>query len=375
MVVAVAREIKTHEYRVGLTPDNVKAYVKKGHTLLVEKNAGNSSGYPDSAYIHAGGEIVADKKELFDRADMIVKVKEPQPSEYDLFHEDQILFTFLHLAADKRQTMALLKKKVKALAYETIEEHGKLPCLTPMSEIAGRLSIQEGARFLERPHGGRGVLLGGVPGVPRGKVAILGGGVVGANAAKIALGLGAEVTLLDINWERLDYLDDIFHGQLTTLYSTEENIHKVIRQSDLVIGAVLIPGAKAPHLIKREDLKEMKDGSVIVDVAVDQGGCFETTKATTHDDPVFIIDGVVHYCVANMPGAVALTATQALTGVTLKYGLMLADLGVEEAVCRSHALKTGVNTYNGMLTCERVAQAWDLPYTPVEECIPCNPMK
>ena len=351
MVVAVAKEIKTHEYRAGLTPDNVKAYVKKGHSVLVEKDAGISSGYPDREYRRAGGEVLSDKKRLFDRADMIVKVKEPQSSEYGFFHEGQILYTYLHLAADREQTLALLDKKVTAVAYETIEEHGKLPCLTPMSEIAGRLSIQEGARFLERPHGGRGVLLGGVPGVPRGKVAILGGGVVGANAAKIALGLGAEVTLLDINWERLDYLDDIFHGQLTTLYSTEENIHKVIRQSDLVIGAVLIHGARAPHLISRADLKEMKPGSVIVDVAVDQGGCFETTRPTSHDDPVFTIDGVVHYCVSNMPGAVALTATQALTGVTLKYGLMLADLGVEKAVCLSPAIRTGVNTYKGRLTC------------------------
>ncbi len=375
MIIAVAKEIKTHEYRVGLTPDNVKAYSKRGHTVLVEKNAGASSGYPDEEYRKAGGEIVDNKKELFDRAEMVIKVKEPQPSEYDLFHEGQILFTYLHLAADKAQTEALMRKKVKAVAYETIEEHGKLPCLNPMSEIAGRLSVQEGARFLERPQGGRGVLLGGVPGVHRGRVAVLGGGVVGTNAAKMAVGLGAEVTILDINAERLAYLDDIFHGQVTTLYSTEENIHKVIRESDLVIGAVLIPGAKAPHLISKTDLKEMKSGAVIVDVAVDQGGCFETTRATTHDNPVFIIDGIVHYCVANMPGAVALTSTQALTGATLKYGLMLADLGVEEAVCRSSALMKGVNTYNGHLTCERVAQAWDFPYTPIEESIPCNPMK
>ena len=375
MIIAVAKEIKTHEYRVGLTPDNVKAYSKRGHTVLVEKNAGASSGYPNEEYRKAGGEIVDNKKELFDRAEMIIKVKEPQPSEYDLFHEGQILFTYLHLAADKAQTEALMGKKVKAVAYETIEEHGKLPCLNPMSEIAGRLSVQEGARFLERPQGGRGVLLGGVPGVHRGRVAVLGGGVVGTNAAKMAVGLGAEVTILDINAERLAYLDDLFHGQVTTLYSTEENIHKVIRESDLVIGAVLIPGAKAPRLINKADLKEMKSGAVIVDVAVDQGGCFETTRATTHDDPVFIIDGIVHYCVANMPGAVALTSTQALTGATLKYGLMLADLGLEEAVCRCSALMKGVNTYNGHLTCERVAQAWDFPYTPIEESIPCNPMK
>ena len=373
MIVAVAKEIKTHEYRVGLTPDNVKAYVARGHEVLVEKDAGEPSGFSDLEYSHAGAEIVRNKKELFDRADMIIKVKEPQPSEYDLFHEGQILYTYLHLAADKEQTEALMKKKVKAIAYETMEENGKLPCLNPMSEIAGRLSIQEGARFLEKPQGGRGVLLGGVPGVNRGKVAVIGGGVVGMNAAKMAFGLGAEVTILDINTERLAYLDDIFHGQVTTLYSTEQNIHKVIRESDLVIGAVLIPGAKAPHLIKRSDLIEMKPGSVIVDVAVDQGGCFETTKPTTHDDPVFVIDGVVHYCVANMPGAVALTSTMALTGATLRFGLMLADMGVEKAVSASSALKKGVNTYEGHLTCERVAQALDLPYTSLEKCIPCNP--
>ena len=375
MTIAVAKEIKIHEYRVGLTPDNVKAYVKNGHKVLVEKDAGESSGFSDLEYLHSGAEIVRDKKELFQRAEMIIKVKEPQPSEYDLFHEGQILFTYLHLAADKDQTEALLKRKIKSIAYETIEEEGKLPCLNPMSEIAGRLAIQEGARFMEKPQGGRGILLGGVPGVQRGKVTIIGGGIVGTNAAKMAVGLGAEVTVLDINADRLAYLDDIFRGQITTLYSTEQNIHKVIRQSDLVIGAVLIPGAKTPHLIKESDLREMRPGSVIVDVAVDQGGCFETTRPTTHDDPVFIQDGVVHYCVANMPGAVALTATQALTGATLKYGLMLADMGIEKAVCCSSALKKGLNTYNGHLTCERVAQAWDFPYTPVEECITCNPMK
>ncbi len=373
MIVAVAREIKTHEYRVGLTPDNVKAYIAGGHEVLVEKDAGESSGFSDLEYSHAGAEIVRDKKELFDRADMIVKVKEPQPSEYDLFHEGQVLYTYLHLAADKEQAEALMRKKVKAVAYETMEHNGKLPCLTPMSEIAGRLSVQEGARFLEKPQGGRGVLLGGVPGVHRGKVAVLGGGVVGTNAAKMAVGLGAEVTILDINADRLAYLDDIFGGRVTTLYSTEQNIHKVIRESDLVIGAVLIPGARAPHLIKKRDLAEMKPGTVIVDVAVDQGGCFETTRPTTHDDPVFTIDGVVHYCVANMPGAVALTSTMALTGATLRYGLMIAAMGIEKAACASDTIRKGVNTYEGLLTCERVAQALDIPYTSLEECIPCNP--
>ncbi|WP_028974742.1 alanine dehydrogenase [Spirochaeta cellobiosiphila] len=363
MIVAVAKEIKVHEYRVGLTPANAKVYAKKGHIVLVEKDAGLYSGYTNEDYEKAGAQIYEDKKAMFDKADMIIKVKEPQPSEYDLFHEGQILYTYLHLAADKPQAEALMKKKVKAVAYETMEEKGKLPCLNPMSEIAGRLSIQEGARFLERPQGGKGVLLGGIPGVNRGKVVVIGGGVVGINAAKMAVGMGAEVTILDINPERLAYLDDIFGGQVTTLYSTEENISLSIRQADLVVGAVLIPGAKAPHLIKKSDLKEMKPGSVIVDVAVDQGGCFETTKATNHDDPVFTIDGVVHYCVANMPGAVAITSTQALTGVTLKYGLMIADLGVEEAVRQNDTINKGLNVYMGHMTCPQVAADLDLPYT------------
>jgi len=365
MIVAVAKEIKTHEYRVGLTPANAKAYIKRGHQVLVEKGAGVYSGYEDEAYRIAGATIVEDKRELFDKAEMIIKVKEPQPSEYDLFHEGQILYTYLHLAADKPQAEALMRKKVKAIAYETIQEGHKLPCLNPMSEIAGRLSVQEGARFLERPQGGRGVLLGGIPGVHRGKVTIIGGGVVGVNAAKMAVGMGADVTILDIDAQRLGYLDDIFHGQVTTLYSNEENIREMLQVSDLVIGAVLIPGAKAPHLIQKKDLATMRPGSVIVDVAVDQGGCFETTRATTHDNPVYTIDGVVHYCVANMPGAVAYTSTQALTGATLKYGLMVADLGVEKAIATSEPLKKGLNTYGGCLCQERVATDLNLPYTPV----------
>jgi len=298
---------------------------------------------------------------------MIIKVKEPQAAEYDLFHEDQILYTYLHLAADEPQTRALMEKKVKAVAYETIEESGRaLPCLTPMSEIAGRLSAQEGAKYLEKPFGGRGVLLGGVPGVPRGKVAILGGGVVGTNAAKMAVGLGADVTILDISAKRLAYLDDIFESKITTLYSNNENIEMVLKESDLVIGAVLIPGARAPHLVKREQLKLMKPGAVLVDVAVDQGGCIETTKATTHDDPIFEIDGIVHYCVANMPGAVSLTSTLALTGATLPYGLLLANEGLEGAIKKSAPLWKGVNTYKGACVYESVAEAFDIPYTALE---------
>ena len=370
MRIGVAKEIKKHEYRVGLTPANARAYVNAGHSVTVEKEAGINAGFPDQAYIDAGAVIEADKKNLFDNADMIIKVKEPQASEYDLFHEDQILYTYLHLAADEQQTKALMEKKVKAIAYETIEESDRsLPCLTPMSEIAGRLSVQEGAKYLEKPFGGRGVLLGGVPGVPRGKVAILGGGVVGINAAKMAIGLGADVTVLDISARRLGYLDDVFETRITTLYSNEENIEMVLKESDLIIGGVLIPGARAPHLVRREHLKLMKPGAVLVDVAVDQGGCIETTHPTTHDDPIFDVEGIVHYCVANMPGAVSLTSTLALTGATLSYGLLLANKGVEGAVKESEALRKGLNTYKGACVYQHVAEAFNIDYTPVEKLI------
>ena len=370
MNIAVAKEIKKHEYRVGMTPANARAYISAGHSVVIEKDAGSHAGFPDQSYIDAGASIESDKKKLFDDSDMIIKVKEPQPSEYDLFHEGQILFTYLHLAADEQQTRALMEKGVKAVAYETIEEAERyLPCLTPMSEIAGRLSVQEGAKYLEKPFGGRGVLLGGVPGVPRGKVAILGGGVVGTNAAKMAIGLGADVTVLDISARRLGYLDDIFETRITTLYSNEENISMVLRESDLVIGSVLIPGAKAPHLVRREHLSMMKPGAVIVDVAVDQGGCIETTRPTTHDDPIFDVDGIIHYCVANMPGAVALTSTLALTSTTLPYGLMLANKGLETAVLESNALKNGLNIYEGACVYRHVAEAFDIEYTPVEKLI------
>ncbi|RKX89070.1 MAG: alanine dehydrogenase, partial [Spirochaetes bacterium] len=325
MNVSVIKEIKTHEYRVGLTPADVKAYTGHGHKVFIEKDAGREAGFPDEKYTAAGGSIVADKQRLFDDADMIIKVKEPQAVEYPMFHEGQILYTYLHLAAEKELTDALLKGNVKSVAYETIEDHDSLPCLVPMSEIAGRLSVQEGAKYLEKQFGGRGILLAGVPGVRRGRISIIGGGVVGTNAAKIAVGIGADVTILDVNARRLAYLDDIFGSGITTLYSTEANIESSLKESDLVIGAVLIPGARAPQLVKREHLKTMKEGAVIVDVAVDQGGCVETIKATTHDNPVYNIDGVVHYGVANMPGAVALTSTLALTGTTLRYGLYLAD--------------------------------------------------
>ncbi len=370
MKIGCVKEIKRHEYRVGLTPSCVKSYVSRGHQVFIEKNAGAAAGFPDEEYEEAGASIEFDKKSIFDKTEMIVKVKEPQPEEYDFFHEGQILYTYLHLAAEKELTEALMKKKVKGVAYETIEdEKGQLPCLRPMSEIAGRLSIQEGAKFLEKSFGGRGILLGGVPGVRRGKVAIIGGGIVGMNACKIAVGIGADVTILDVNASRLAYLDDIFGSRITTLYSTDANIESVLKESDLVVGAVLLPGAKAPNLIKREHLKIMQPGAVIVDVAVDQGGCCETTKPTTHDDPVFVIDDVVHYCVANMPGVVALSSTNALTSTTLPYGLLIAEKGLEQACKESNAIKMGVNIYNGECTYKNVADTFKIDYTPLDKLI------
>jgi alanine dehydrogenase len=361
MVVGCVKEIKKHEYRVGLTPNCVAAYKAHGHKVIVQAGAGEGAGFEDSEYAAAGATIEAEAVGVFAKSDMIVKVKEPQPAEYGLLREGQLLFTYLHLAADEEQMHALLERKIVGVAYETIRlEDGSLPCLAPMSEIAGRLSVQEGAKFLERPFGGRGVLLGGVPGVQRGKVAILGGGVVGMNAAKMAAGLGAEVTVLDVKAQRLAYIDDVFHGSISTLYSTEANIDHVLRESDLVIGAVLIPGARAPRLVRRNQLSLMKKRSVIVDVAVDQGGCVETTRPTTHDDPTFVVDGVVHYCVANMPGAVALTSTLALTSTTLQYGLLLADVGAEAACKENSALKRGLNVYKGSLVCHEVAAAFSL---------------
>ena len=363
MKIGCVKEIKTHEYRVGLTPSDAKTYVSRGHEVQIQKNAGSAAGFEDEEYIKAGAVIVDNREDIFAYNDMIVKVKEPLPEEYPLFKEGQILYTYLHLAADKVLTEGLMKQKIKGVAYETIEgEDGQLPCLKPMSEIAGRLSTQEGAKYLEKTFGGRGVLLGGVPGVSRGKVGIIGGGVVGTNACKIATGMGADVTILDVSADRLGYLDDIFGSRITTLYSTEANIEQVLRESDLVIGAVLLAGAKAPTLVNRDHLKIMKKGAVIVDVAVDQGGCVETIKPTTHDDPVYVIDDVVHYAVANMPGAVALTSTKALTSTTLPYGLMIADLGLEEACKRSKALYRGVNLYNGNITYNAVADAFGMDY-------------
>ncbi len=370
MRIGCLKEIKHHEYRVGLTPSCVSSYVKRGHSVTIETNAGKAAGFSDDEYAKAGAVISSVKKEIFDTCDMIIKVKEPLPEEYDFFHENQLLYTYLHYAASRELTEAMVKRKVTSIAYETIQtSDNQLPCLKPMSEIAGRLSIQEGAKYLEKTFGGRGVLLGGVPGVRRGKVGIIGGGVVGINACKIAAGIGAEVTILDIDANRLSYLDDIFGSRITPLYSTDSNLESVLKESDLIIGAVLLTGAKTPTLIKRYHLKIMKPGAVIVDVAVDQGGCAETTHPTTHDDPVYIIDGVVHYCVANMPGVVALSSTQALTSATLYYGLKIAEAGLEEACKRSGDIKSGVNTYKGHITYSSVAKAFDLPYVKIESLL------
>ena len=370
MKIGTVKEIKRHEYRVGLTPDCVRVYINQGHEILIEAGAGVDAGFLDDDYKAVGGIIVNERQDVFDDSEMIVKVKEPQPEEYELLHQEQILYTYLHLAADKRQTEALMERGVKALAYETIETaDGLLPCLKPMSEIAGRLSVQEAAKYLEKPFGGRGVLLGGVPGIERGKVTIIGAGIVGMNACKIAVGMGANVHVLDINAKRLEYLDDIFGSRITTLYSTEANIDKAVQESDALIGAVLLPGAKAPNLIKRMHLSRMKKGAVLVDVAVDQGGCFETTHATTHDDPIYIIDDVVHYAVANMPGAVALSSTLALTSATLAYGLELAGKGFEQAIQDSPALRKGVNVYKGNVVYEQVASALDIPCASLDDLL------
>lgn len=366
MVIGLAKEIKQDEYRVGLTPWGATEYLRNGHSVVVEEGAGEGSGFSDEAYSEAGCQL-ADKREVFDRADMIVKVKEPLPEEYELFREGQILYTYLHLAANRELTEELLKRRVYGVAYETVmEDDGTLPLLKPMSEIAGRLSIQEGAKYLEKPFGGRGILLGGVPGIRRGKVTILGGGVVGTNACKIAVGIGAEVTILDVSSRRLEYLDDIFGSAITTLYSNDTNVAECLSEADLVIGGVLIPGAAAPKLIRREHLPLMKPGAVIVDVAVDQGGCCETTHPTYHNEPIFLVDGIVHYCVANMPGVVALSSTNSLTSVTTRHGVFIADNGLDKALELSAPIRHGLNLYKGKLTNQAVADATGLPYSALD---------
>lgn len=367
MKVGTVKELKNHEYRVGLTPDNVLSYRKNGHQVFVQSGSGEMANFTDDEYRAGGAVILPTAAEVYAKCDMIVKVKEPLKEEYPYLRPGQIIFTYLHLAPNRPLAEALLASGVKAVAYETIENgSGSLPCLRPMSEIAGRLSIQEGAKYLERPFGGRGILLGGVPGVERGKVVVIGGGITGTYAAKAAVGMGAHVTLLDINLSRLVYLEDIFGASVTTLYSSETNIARSLAEADLVIGAVLIPGAITPKLIRREHLKIMKQGAVIVDIAIDQGGCCETSVETTHDNPVFIVDGVVHYCVGNMPGAVPRTSTVALANTTLPYGLMIGDLGLEKACESDPGLAKGVNIYEGVCVNRNVASSLGL------ECTPCS---
>ena len=360
MNIACAKEIKNNEFRVGLTPDNVKAYVTRGHTVYVEKGAGLGSGFSDREYEEAGAVLLDSAEETWQKADMMVKVKEPLEEEYGFFHEGLILYTYLHLAADKDQMDALLKGKVKGVAYETLKERdGSLPLLVPMSEIAGRLSIQEGAKYLEKKYGGEGILLSGVPGTPKGRVVILGGGTVGANACRIAVGMGADVTILDISIKRLEELDRIYGSRIQTLVSNEANIAKAVKDADLVVGSVLIPGKSAPKLFKKEYLKQMRPGAVFVDVAIDQGGCGETSHVTTHDDPIYTVGGIVHYCVGNMPGAVPRTSTIALTNATLRYGLEIAEKGLEKACLENEVLISAVNTYDGRLTCRNVADSFE----------------
>ena len=366
MIIGTTKELKNNEFRVGLTPDNAAMLVQRGHQILVETHAGDGASFSDAEYLAAGARIIRDAHEIYATADMIVKVKEPEDCEVDLLREGQILYTYLHLAPNLPLTQALLRKGVRAVAYETITDaEGNLPCLRPMSQIAGRLSIQEGAKYLERSFGGRGLLLGGVPGVERGNVVIIGGGIAGTYAAKVAVGMDAQVTLLDVNHNRLAYLDDVFGSSITTLYSTEANIRKCLSEADLVIGSVLIPGASTPKLVRREHLKLMKPGAVIVDIAIDQGGCCESSHTTTHDDPVFIEEGVVHYCVGNMPGAVPRTSTIALTNTTVRYAAMIADMGLESACRKDRGLADGVNIYCGKCTNKNVADSLRLEYTDI----------
>lgn len=364
MIIGVPKEIKNSENRVGMTPGGAKSYVKKGHKVIIETRAGEGSGFTDEQYQAAGCEIYGDVKKLFADADMIVKVKEPLPSEYGLFKEGQILYTYLHLAPAPELTEALLKAKVKGIAYETVQlPNRELPLLTPMSEVAGRMATQVGALMLQKNHGGLGVLLGGVPGVAPAEVVIVGGGKVGTNAAKIAVGMGARVTVLDMNSARLAYLDDIFGGRITTLVSNEHNMEESIKKADLLIGSVLIPGQAAPKVVTEEMVKSMEPGSVIVDVAIDQGGSVATIdRVTTHDNPYYVKHGVVHYSVANMPGAVPRTSTIALEGATLPYGLMLAEKGLEKAVLESEPLMKGLNVYEGHVTYQGVADSLGLEY-------------
>ena len=367
MKIGVPKEIKSDEYRIAMTPAGVEAMVKAGHSVMVETQGGVGSGFTDDQYTQVGARIVGTAPEIFKNADMIVKVKEPQPGEIAMFRPGQIVFTYFHFAASRELTQACMESGIVAIAYETIEDRRKtLPLLTPMSEIAGKMSVQEGAKYLEKPMSGRGILLGGVPGVAPANVVILGGGVVGTAAAKVAAGLGANVVLMDISLDRLRYLDDIMPANVSTIYSNSYNIREHIQLADLVVGAVLITGAKAPRLVTREDLKLMKPGSVIVDVAIDQGGCVETARPTTHKEPTYIVDHVVHYCVANMPGAVGRTSTLALTNATLPYALKIANQGYEKTASDDPGFAEGINLVGGKVTYKAVADCFGLKYSPLK---------
>ena len=369
MIIGVPKEIKNNENRVAVTPGGVQEFVKHGHTVYVQHTAGNGSGFSDEQYKQAGAHILNTIEDVYGIAEMIVKVKEPIESEYALIRENQLLFTYFHFASYEPLTHAMIKSGAICLAYETVEVNRTLPLLIPMSEVAGRMSIQEGAKYLEKPMGGLGILLGGVPGVKPANVIVLGGGIVGTQAAKMAAGMGADVTIMDVNLNRLRQLDDIMPANVKTQYSSEYNIREAIKTADLVIGGVLIPGAKAPKLITKDMLSTMKPGAVIVDVAIDQGGCFETSKPTTHAEPTYVVDGVVHYCVANMPGAVPYTSTLALTNATLPYAIQLANKGWQQA-CKDNAdLRLGLNVVNGKIVYEGVSQAFNLEYTPVSEVL------
>lgn len=367
MRIGVPTEIKDNEYRVGMVPSGVREVVHDGHTVFIQQGAGLGSGFTDAEYRAAGAKILASADDVFKKADMIVKVKEPVKGDLRRLQDGQLLFTYLHLAPLPELTATLMRKKIAGVAYETITGRGgSLPLLSPMSEVAGRMSVQVGAYYLQKPNGGRGVLLGGVPGVLPGDVAIIGGGIVGINAAKMALGLGAKTTILDTNIDRLRYLDDVLGGRVTTLASNKMHIEEACKRADLVIGAVLIPGASAPKLVTHDTIRKMKPGSVVVDVAVDQGGCFETTHATTHSDPVYVVDDVIHYCVANMPGAVPRTSVVALTNATLPYVRLLANHGLEASISDNPGLAEGVNVYKGKITYRAVAESQGRKYTPLE---------
>lgn len=365
MIVGVPREIKRDEYRVGILPVGVEELVRAGHRVLVEAGAGLGSGLADHDYLQHGAEMVASPAEIYGQADLVLKVKEPQPSEISLIRKGQIVFCYFHFAADRGLTEAVLATGCSALAFETLaDDQGRLPLLTPMSEVAGRMSIQEGAKYLERPQMGRGILLGGVPGVEPASILILGGGVVGANAAKVAAGFGANVAILDVNMDRLRYLDDVLPANVTTLYSDRHTIREQLRQADLVIGAVLVPGARAPQLVEPQDLKRMKPGSVIIDVAIDQGGSVATSRPTTHSSPTFVVDDVVHYCVTNMPGAVGRTSTFALDNVTLPWALRIANLGLDRGAAAFPPIARAINMHGGEVTNRAVAETFGLPYSP-----------